>query len=200
MAMPPTIPRVWSESWQPARTDALLENPRALLGVPFASGRPLGPRFPLGWPLTIRSRTLPADFFMAGPAFIVSARLKGVLQGFGVLGEFFALTTSLLHGGEPSQDYYFLNIIDLVDCLDWDRSEFEHRAAFAIDIRRLVLVPAKARGHVLFRVLGTLPSVVCIDSSAATEIERCGITGVDFVEPSKWKNPLVLPEDRKPDG
>jgi uncharacterized protein DUF1629 len=87
--------------------------------------KPLTGVFPL---LTIecdRKQRMP-DLFESGSKAIVSDRFRRVCERFGVAAEFLPIKV-VVHGGEPAEGgpYWFLHLLERVDCIDYDASIFE---------------------------------------------------------------------------
>jgi hypothetical protein len=140
----------------------------------------------------------PTDFFYAGPMFIVSGEMCQLLEKFEVNAEFFPLTT--LQKGRPydRKEFYFANILDAVECFDFEKSEYTMTEYGADQIENLVLDDKKAAGYHLFRV-GQIPAkrrnpkavrdiIRCASDELATAIMRANLTGVAFVTPEHWRD------------
>src|SRR5262249_31160525 len=65
--------------------------------------------------LKITSARLPADFFEPGTMFVVSGRLKSVLEEFNVHAEFFPLRIIYRGREYTERTFYFCNILDCVE-------------------------------------------------------------------------------------
>src|SRR5262249_36322271 len=92
------------------------------------------------------------DSFYAGPVRIVSDMMKGVLQRFDVHAEFLELVA--LHRGQPyrRKKLFLLNILDAVECFDFQSSQYMMTEHGASGVEKLVLDEVKATGHHLFQV------------------------------------------------
>jgi hypothetical protein len=78
--------RVWKADTRDERvyTRAALVNVKDLAGLKTLTGERLTGRFP-GAKIRIDSEHRPADYFTAGPLFIVSQSLKSILEKFPVI-------------------------------------------------------------------------------------------------------------------
>lgn len=181
--------KVWCNDTCDDGTDARLFDVRRLIHVPLSSGRPLGSRFPADMVLEINSLTEPTDFFHAGTAFIASSNGCDLFRRYGVEAEYFPLSVRFRKGPSASHSYSFVNLTCLLDCLDWQRSQYEAEKSFAVTIRQLVLRPL-ATELPLARVERTIPSIICVSDAFADAIVAAGCSGVRFVAPKDWHNPM----------
>lgn len=154
---------------------------------------------PVPWPfpestLEISTEGQPADFISAGSIFVVSEKLRAILGEFKVPAEYFQLR--VMHNGKlyVKRKFYFANILDVVDCFDYERSVYEQTPMGVTGIDTLVLVDSKAAGHHLFRVgpIGWAhspnPKAVgdvfeCASEELARRVIASGTTGVYFSRP-----------------
>jgi hypothetical protein len=140
----------------------------------------------------------PADFFFAGPMFMVSEQMRTVLESFHVEVEFFEIST--FHKGKPygKKQFFFANILDCIECFDYDNSIYEATEYGVINIKKLVLQDSKAQGHHLFMV-GPIRSanpnskavrsiIICASEELATRIVDSELTGVVFSKPEDWQS------------
>lgn len=133
----------------------------------------------------------PTDYFDSGGMFIVSNRLKSVLEQWKVHCEFFRL--HILYRGKDykEHDFYYCNLLDCVECLDlthgeytyWDNPEF---ADHVDKIKKLAIDEKKAAAYALFRIAKGGEHIVCVNDGLATRIEELHLTGVRFVSPEDW--------------
>lgn len=182
--------KIWCDDFDDdTYTDAKIEDVRSFIGIPLASGRPLGDRFPKGTRVRIRSSGPPADFFMAGPMFVISEKMKTVFEQFHAKVEYFTLEARGVPQTALDSAYYFANLIEVVDCFDWERAEFTEEGGFATDIERLVFKASAIGDQPLFRVARTISSVVATSDALAALAQERGCSGVIFCDPSQWRNP-----------
>ncbi len=161
-------------------------SPTEFLNVPWASGVPLTGRFPLSATIEIDTDHEPDDFFRA-PLFVISERIKRILEEFNVFAEYFPL--NIVYQGAPytKREFYFANIIDHVDCFDFAKSVFTYHkkdSSIATGIESLVIDEAKTAGHHLFRIAKVSGVIVCVSDELAASIEAAHVTGVKFLPPA----------------
>jgi hypothetical protein len=185
--------KVWCWDDREDRTDASLLEVQRLRGVPLSSGRSVRGRFPDDIALEVRSRPDPDDFFRAGPAFVVSARLRDLFDRFGVAAEYHPLQVRHRRKAAPQHQYWFANLTCEADCLDWDRSAYTLEQGFAVTIRRLVLRPLGGPEPPLFYIARTIGAIVCASDRLAEAVVGAGYTGVRLVAPEQWHNPMWPP-------
>lgn len=185
--------KVWCESLEePDFTEARIADGEWLngYGLSFASGQPAPRPFP-DTTVDVCSDPAPPDFFQPGSLFLVSDRLKVVLEQFGVRAEFFRV--QVLHQGRECADraYYFCNILDVVECLDLEHGEytFWKKPGFTdhVDaIKKLAIDEGRASGHDLFRIAKGAEYIACVSDRVATEVQSQKLTGMRLVNPEDW--------------
>ena len=143
-------------------------------------------------------RELP-DFFKASGALIVSAKLRDVITTFDVPAEYVGMKVVRSEKVVAETGYYFLNLLDAVDCFDYGRSEYSPGPAGVTGIETLVIDESKCDGHHLFIVgpIGWAHSpnpkaiigpFVCASEALATAALSAGITGAVFGLPEKHRD------------
>jgi Immunity protein family (Imm11) len=139
----------------------------------------------------------PADFFVAGPAWVVSDRMRELLESFRVAAEFIPVRLTWKGRAYQERRFYLVNLLDVVECFDYRRSRYKRTPRGVHEIEELVLDDAKAAGRHLFTV-GPLPSpepnpaavrgvIRCASEELATAVLRAGMSGAEF----------TLPKDRQ---
>ena len=182
--------RIWCEdSSDESYTDAGIQNVREFIGLPFALGMPLTGRFPEATKLVLRSAGEPRDFFMAGPMPVVSERLRAVLEGFRVAAEFFPVEVVSKDGSSLGSRWCCLNVLSVVDCLDWEKSVYKLEKNFATQLERVAVVDEAIGAHALFRIARAIPSLICASESLSDAVAASGCSGVVFKKPEDWRNP-----------
>lgn len=133
----------------------------------------------------------PDDYLWASGMFVVSDRLKEVLEQFSVHAEF--LDVRILFGREEytDQKFYCCNILDAVDCFDHNRGEctFHDSDGFTdhIDkIKKLAIDEEKASSYHLFCIAKGGEYIICASDALADAIRVAGLTGIMFVGPDAW--------------
>jgi hypothetical protein len=137
----------------------------------------------------------PCDYIAAGPIFTVSAELRAVLDEFRVNAEFLEVKVQLRGTPYTRRTYYFANILDAVECFDYDESIYETSDLGVDEIEHLALNDAKPAGHHLFMVgpcsLGPSKAICapirCASEQLATRILELGLTGMVFTKPEDWR-------------
>lgn len=144
--------------------------------------------------LEVENRADPPDFFHAGNLFVVSSRLCKLLQRFQVNAEFLPLDTIVQKRSYTKGQFWLVNILDAVPCLDYENSKYDQTDFDVRGIERIVLKESAAFGHHLFivgpvscatdhnpRSVGDL--IECASEEIARAILKAGMTGVVFVRP-----------------
>jgi hypothetical protein len=179
---------VWKADFEneAAYTRASIDNPRALDGLKLTAGEPIAGGLPL-LRLEITTSFPPADYFNAGPVFVVSHRLRQVFDEFGVSAEYFLVT--LMRNGQEIGDgqYFFANLLEKIDCLDRERSTYTIDGEYVDTIKNLAIDENKAHGRPLFRLAKTYDMITLVSEPLAKALDASGITGVKFVDPKDWK-------------
>jgi hypothetical protein len=185
--------KIWRQSYDPAHyTEAdnlsLDADPGAYMDI--MSCRPMTGAFP-NTSLRIRSRHPPNDYFDVGGIFVVSERLKSVLEQFELRAEFFSLRIIFKKREYTNPEFFFCNILDEVDCLDFNKGKyvFSKKPGFAdyvLTIKKLVVDNEKVASHDLFRVAKCAPNIICVSNKLANSIEELSLTGMRFIDPKDW--------------
>lgn len=146
--------------------------------------------------LQITACELLPDFVQPIGWFIVSRRLRQIIESFDVPGEFFRCELRSDHQPASAVEYFFFNILDSVECFDFEASEYRMATHGVDGISRLVLNDEQPVGHHLFRV-GQIPSpqhnpravqavLICASEQLARAVIAAGCTGVHFVLPKDY--------------
>lgn len=142
--------------------------------------------------IAIRSDAPPTDYFDVGSMMVVSARLRQLLERLDARAEFFRLNVRTAAGDFPGADYYCCNILDRVDGIDRERSEFTlHTKPGFTDhldgIQKLVLDETIAGSHVLFRLARGAEYITAVSDELADAIKQEAITGCKCIAPDVWR-------------
>jgi len=167
-------------------TNAALLNPRDFLDVKTMTGEPLLGRFPTPR-IRVDSEYLPADYFQAGPLFMVSEKLKSVLQEFSLRVELHPVDVDFRGAAPVDPRYYFLNILDEAACLDRTASKYSEMKGYVGDIKKLVIDETKTVGMNLFRLAKAYQFIVLVGEPLAHAIQSSGVRGVRLIEPSAFR-------------
>lgn len=130
------------------------------------------------------------DYFTCGALLMVSDALKAVLEEFRVSAQY--ISFGILVDGKPSDRAFFCcNILDTIECLDFDRGEytFWQKAGFSdhVDrIKKLAIDENKVVGYHLFRIAKGAEYLICVSDILANRIAEAGFCGIRFVSPEEW--------------
>jgi hypothetical protein len=179
---------VWKADFENEKvyTRAVIENPKSLAGKKLTSGLPLAGQLPeLRMELT--KKYPPADYFHAGPIFIVSERMRVLLESKQANIEFHSIT--LLRAGQEinAGRYFFANLLEKVDCIDRDKSEYKLDADFIDKIEKLVIDDTKANSKPLIRLAKTYDVITLASQELADAVVASGMTGIKFISPQDWR-------------
>ncbi len=178
------------EDMSPKRyMDADLLDAEQLQGIRLTSGDIMAGRFPAGIRVRIAAKKRPHDFFYAGPMPVISDRLKRIFDSFRANIEYHPLAITLHPTISSESSYYYANIIDVVDCLDWQVSEYNSDRGYACDLMRVAIVDGLVNDCPVFLVARTIPRLIAVQERVATAIQESGCRGVVLQSPSAWTNP-----------
>lgn len=170
----------------PAYTRAAILNAKALAGVKLTAGFSLVGHLP-EISLDIISDYPPADYFNAGPLFVVSERLRGLLESANAAIEYHPVVLFKdgheIHGG----GYCFANLLKKIDCFNFEKSIYTMDGEFIDKIQRLEIDESKADGNPLFRLARSFDVITLASQDLRDTVLGAGITGVKFFDPADWK-------------
>jgi hypothetical protein len=91
----------------------------------------------------------------------------------------------------PERRYYLLNLIDLVDCLDLERSElywdkYENTSEFIRWVYRYAFKPGSTDGHHLFRIVQRPMGSVLVSEEFKQLYEAHDLVGLDFYPSTEY--------------
>jgi len=134
------------------------------------------------------------DVFKSGGATMASRKAKTLFEEAGVKAEFFPIRLKF-KDGRPECRYYFVNVVEVVDCVDWQRSDIVMDDRFPIvrKIDKLVLTVSAAP---LFRPKG-LEFLLCCSSDLAASINETRCTGLGFYSVDEYTFPTPSPESNE---
>jgi len=180
--------RVWRSDVLSERTytRATLLNVGDFAGVRIQTEESLIDKFP-GARIRIDSEEPPVDFFSCGPLFIVSHRMVSVIEKFPASYELFPVNVE--YRGEPYTEarYFFLHILDEIDCLDKSASTYIEKKGYQGDFRKLAVDESKIGGKNLFRLAKTYQTIVLTSDDLAVTAEAAGVVGARFIAPSEFR-------------
>lgn len=163
-------------------------NIKALVGISLTSGTPLGQRFPERLAISQNDNINPPDFFYVGAMPVISHRLAETLKEFECKFELFELDASKLVGNGR---YYFLNLLESIERLDWRESNFTERGGFATKITKLRLLDVSVEPAV-YRISKTIPSLIGVSDMACHILKEKKLTGFRLVKAEDWENSAAI--------
>lgn len=166
-------------------TRAAIQNVKALAGLKLLAGQSLLGRLP-ELRLEILSQFPPADYFSAGPLFIVSARLKRLFEENGAVAEYFPVTIIRAATSVREHSFFFANLLERIDCLDMVRSVYTIDGEFVDKITEMVICDEKVGRSPVFRLANVYDVVVVVSQTLRDALVTARITGVVFQEPKDW--------------
>ena len=130
--------------------------------------------------------SLLSDFFCCGPLFIVSPKLKALLEPLSASLEF--IPTCIMCGVNGSYEFYTLHIMAFLDAIDPEQStiagmKFNRYAG----ITNLVLDQTLIEGSDMFLLKNTLHLIVVISEKARNLFEANQIKGMKIQPLSKYE-------------
>jgi hypothetical protein len=188
--------KIWTQSYEPTQlTDArILDDTSANLEVYMAvmSCESMAGRFPKTT-VEILSAYPPADYFEIGGMFIVSEQLKSVFEEFKVHAEFFELQIVSNSLTTTVNSFYFCNILDSIRGFDLKRGKYTYSKTpgfsdYIKAVKNLAINEAVVAPFHLFRMDRCSPNIICSSEALANRIVDLKLTGMIFVEPSKYRS------------
>lgn len=179
---------VWKSDFDNDRfyTRASIVNAKALVGLKLVAGQSLVGLLPV-IDLEIESDCEVADYFNAGPLFVVSEKLRKVLDDANASVEYHSV--NLLKKGKriDGVKYYFANLLEKIDCFDFEKSTYTVDDGFIDKIERLVIDESKVNQKTLFRLDRSYDVIIFASSNLRDAIETRKISGVKFYAPADWR-------------
>ncbi len=119
---------------------------------------------------------------------IVSERLKNLLDNMKIQLQYFPVSIIEKEGAQPSSGYYAINIVGLVNCIDFDSSdlEIEEEDGEIVDIIDVGTVVLKDQNFGEIYRLFLFERVIVIEGYFAQSLQEIGISGMKLIEPEKW--------------
>ncbi len=134
----------------------------------------------------IEERQEVPDFFKSAGAPITSPKGKALLEKNSVNAEFLPITLEF-ENAKATSDYFLVNVLDIVDCVDWQKSTIVMDSRYPIvrKIDSLALVAAEAP---LFRPKG-LEFLLCCSESLVRALAAERVSGLSFCNVDKYTFP-----------
>ena len=126
-----------------------------------------------------------------GGIMLISGKIASILQGLNVPNIDYYPSVIVRPNGEIIEDYYTINILNVIECVDFDKSDYEKRIyprSWIPDFRKMVLDEKLIdKGITLFR-LKERRTLVAVHESIVKECEKQGVTGINFISVKKYKD------------
>jgi len=161
--------------------DAVVKNMEVLRGVKVTLFDPLDiPRLVI----ELNSENNIPDYFESGPLPIISESLRQLFLGYDVEAEYFPVELQSNKIQLELSQYYFMHILEQVDCIDANASIFELDDGYFDNISKLVLKPEKTTGKHLFRAAKTYDLIKCVSEEMADKLSS--YSGLRLISPAEW--------------
>jgi len=127
------------------------------------------------------------DWFWAGVAPVVSGRLLAALVSLGV-DNLEAFPVAVEHDlGPVAADFYALNVVGCVACIDLDRSEFTSFEGRLFALETMHVNPRLPDDVMLVRP-AEWPMVLLVRDELATALAALPMTGLRLTPTATWRN------------
>jgi hypothetical protein len=136
--------------------------------------------------ILLTSSYQPADYFPIGLLFFISEKVRRALEDHKAEVEYFSVT--LIYRDKPytEQNYYLLNFLNSVECIDRRRSTAEFSLeGDLIDMQTLVIDESCVQGLNIFYIRKL--AVVGVSDQLAEAILRVSPTGVRLIEVKEYE-------------
>lgn len=119
---------------------------------------------------------------------VVSEKLKKVLDDLGVTAQYFPASIAEKRSAQPRQGYYVMNIIGLVDCIDFAASdlEVEEEDGEVVDIEEVSTMVLKEESFGDIYRMHMFERVIVLEGRIADNLQRLGVSGMKLIKPEKW--------------
>ena len=134
------------------------------------------------WPrvmeLDHRKKTRLGDYVSKLDGDVMILEKKAIEKLYPIMGEVEILPLICDFG-----DYWAVNILNVLDCIDYDKSEFvwlneeEHRIMY---FKKYVFRSEQIEGHHLFKIIDLPKSAIFVDDIFVDLVKKCKITGFSF--------------------
>lgn len=183
--------RIWCADYRNSTyTDAAMRDVTRFRAMKYFDGATLAGQFPSDASVEVRTKRPPTDFFRAGVFWIVSAKLRQILESHRVEAEYFSVQLVDRRGKPRDGAWWCFNPTLVLDWFDWSRSQYVAEKNFATEIKTITARPEVLDGVPLAVAERTIPDLVAVSDELAAAIAESGCTGVVFREPSEWRNPV----------
>lgn len=177
--------KIWKDTDNEDKfTDATVDDMSLLQPFKLTMCDRFGESFPR-LELSIESKARPNDYIKSGPLFIASEKLKDIFEKFKIEMEVFPVVMRQNNDLVDVQ-YYYLHLLEEVDCIDRSKSEFTLDENYIDEIDSLVIDKDRLEGTSFVKVANCIDSILIASSELVDEVLGSGITGVRFVDPENW--------------
>jgi hypothetical protein len=169
-------------------TDANLLDAKKLIGIRLCIGDSLITQFPDGIRINIESPNEPNDYFVAGHMPVISTRAKEIFVQNSANVEYLPIDLTLADGTKPKTPYFYPNILDIVDCLDWKASKYTKEKNYATKIKSIAFREDTSINSPLFLVARAIPYIICVTTDIGLALSKAGCQGINLVSAADWTN------------
>jgi hypothetical protein len=159
-------------------------------GIKYFNGISLRERFPQDATVEVRTERPPTDFFRAGVFWIISSKLRSILESHGVEAEYLSVRLVNRSGHSLGGDWWCFDPTVVLDWFDWLQSEYVPEQNFATDIKTVRAKQGVLTDLPLAVAERTIPDLVAVSNGLAASIVHGGCIGVLFRDPQDWQNPV----------
>lgn len=136
------------------------------------------------WPRKmVRDNDLPlGDYISKLSSDVMIMQRKAIKQLASIMGNIEILPLDCDFG-----DYWAINILDVLDCIDYEKSEFVRFPATTgpnpriMKFLQFAFLPEKIQGHHVFKIVDQPKSHIFVDDVFVEEVRKNSITGFEFI-------------------
>lgn len=170
-------------------TDATMRNVTRYRGMKFFRGIRYAEQFPSDGTVEVKSKRPPTDFFHAGIFWVISSKIRDILEFYNVEAEYFRLRVVDKKGNSFVGEWWCFNPTLVLNWFDRSQSRFVLEQDFATHIESIVINSAVLNDVPLSVAEKTIPVLVCARDDIAKSIVSNKCSGVVFRDPQDWQNP-----------
>lgn len=169
--------------------DPDFKNLDEVIDLPFGIGKSFNGFFPDDVTVIVKSKPPLPDFMICGAMYIVSQKLKQILEKAKGEGEFFPINIRLRNIPYTQQEFYCFNPLNEIDAIDYKNSVYsvdENDKSWVKTISKLVLDKKKITGINYFILEHT--ATLFVSDEITREIVEENIIGIDFIEVENFES------------
>ncbi len=119
---------------------------------------------------------------------IVSGKLKDLLDNLKVPVQYFPVSIVEIEGAQTVQGFYAINVIGLVNCIDFNKSdlEVEEEDGEIVDIIDVGTMVLKDKRYGEIYRMYMFERVIVVEGYVADKLQELGISGMKLIQPEKW--------------